>query len=111
MKSKIIIMLTFIWLLCGCEVQYHLNIDEAGKIKEEFTILQPNSFYGNTEEEIKEQLDWLIILNGDEVVPANYYNRSIIKGNSKSGLKYEYDFSSQEYKDSLDVLRNCFENY
>ena len=111
MKSKFIIILFLVLLLCGCEVQYNLNIDEQGNVYEEFTILQPNSFYGNTNEEIKEQLDWFIILNGDEVVPANYYNRSIIKGNSKSGLKYEYDFSSQEYKDSLDVLRNCFENY
>lgn len=112
MKFRKVILLFLLFLLTGCSVEYNLIVNEDKNIEESVVVLQPNSFWGNTREEIEEQLFWTLVFSKDETEPAYFYNQEQILGDVNSGVKYSYEFKNIEnFESESEILKNCFESY
>ena len=112
MKLKRFITLFIILVLfSGCEANYYLTIDDDDNIKEKITLLEKNSIIGSTENEVKEQLEWVLIFSDDETEPAYFYNKQMILGTNKSGVEFDYNFDANNFYLESDIMRNCFSKY
>lgn len=112
MKKRVIILFVMVlFLLTGCDVEYNLVINDDNTIQESATILQKNYVFGNTIDDVKEQIEWELVFTGDEITPAYFYNREAVIGSSESGLKYNYNFTTKNFETESEFLKNCYENY
>ena len=111
MKFKKLVLLIVIFLISGCSVDYNLTINEDKSFIESITILQPNSLWGSSKEEIAEQLHWALVFAKDETEPAHFYDQEKILGGSSSGAKFSYKFGDDEFNSQSAFLKNCFSSH
>lgn len=111
MKKKLILFTMILFLLTGCTVEYNLVIHDDNTVQESATILQKNYVFGNTIDEVKEQLNWELVFTGDEITPGYFYNRETVIGASDSGLKYDYSFNTINFETESEFLKTCYETY
>ncbi|MBE6152096.1 MAG: hypothetical protein E7165_02130 [Firmicutes bacterium] len=111
MKLKRLFLLIIIFLITGCSVDYNLTVNDDYTFEESVTILQPNSLWGSSQEEISRQVYWALVFARDETEPAYFYRQEKILGDSKSGAKLSYTFSKDEFKSQSAFLKSCFSSY
>ncbi len=112
---KYFILILGIFLLSGCSVDYHLNIDENNKISESITVKSENE-----EESQKIHLDpWPIKTdyndpdvgeNPEKIEGVNYYQEEITLHDNlyHKNISYSYDIDSFKNANSIN---SCYEHF
>jgi len=125
-KIKLLLMISIIFLLCGCEANYDLYIGK-NSFKEETTILADNSelsvydltLHLTTKQKIdmyyKGYVD-IIYQNpyynpylNDPQDGITYYEKELINNGKNYGIKYKYNFTQDNYVNS-NIINSFFKN-
>lgn len=110
MNKKIIILITFIFLLTGCEVNYNLNITEDNITEKIEGTYEINTCEHECDSPVGQILDMEItpLLNNADNLVNKYTENSEIEDNYGTITK-EYKFTHKNYGDSY-LLNTCFKN-
>lgn len=115
MKQKIILILTLLFLLSGCEAKYELAIDNDLNFNEQLTI---NNYAKETWNNSSPSYQKLISDNYNYPIPVNvnipgyldnntkikgydYYDKTLINESNNYGVHYNYTFSQSSYPNSM----------
>ena len=127
-KFKIIVCILFSMFLIGCEATYNVNID-GNSVSEDVSFIEQDSskydtvLFSHTDitykSSIYENAKWptgaFYLKNGDPYEPVimdgvEYYNQDLIDDNEGLGIKYDYNFTLDNYRES-NAARSCFKNF
>lgn len=107
--KKTILLITLIFMLTGCEAVYNLNID-GNSFKEEM-ILTTNDITAKNKKSVDVALKSNIPIIFENYKPEvnfkqndfKYYTISKVETNNEIGVKYEAEFTKENYADSTIV--------
>lgn len=111
--KKILLLLGLVYLLSGCTITYHLDISTSGYLETidvGYTIDEDvQSYYipvifGTLELE-DPTTNFFTKVNG-----LDYYDNELIGGNNSTTVRYSYNFSSSNFKNSY-VANNAYHTF
>lgn len=127
-KIKIFTCLILSMFLVGCSATYNVNID-GNTVSEKFEFSESDSSKWNEiviahteityKNSVYENYEWptgaFYQKNGNPYEPirmegVEYYNQELIDDGNKIGIKYNYDFTLDNYKDS-NAAKSCFKTF
>jgi len=117
MKSKILILISLLFLLCGCTAEVNLEIEDD-LIKEKVTIdVEPSGDY--TMERLPKAFRLYIPIYAKDILPdaepdrqikgVTYYNRKQERLNNGYRFTYSYNFKLNKYEEAR-TIKNGFKS-
>lgn len=109
MKRKLLLLPVLLLLLTGCDATYRVSFNDDNTIREEMTVLAPNSLIST--DNLERDLQILIDFNSDEANEQGFYQYERILGNTNSGAKLSYEFTNvQEFNTYSVFMKYCYED-
>ena len=104
--KKILLLITTLFLLTGCNATYEININKD-KINDTITITTDSKNVATAREETIDQFYQKI---GEWENGHDYYKREIVTTDTTSAYQYTYSFDYIEY-DAMSQIRKCYKDF